>query len=495
AAFAQALPWAIGSVALLLVAPPPSLAVVVLALAAWAGTATAMRGMFLPFVTATATMLAPLSAVLIASGGLWLTTALAVLAAATLAGIAAWANERALQQALETAREQAARAAEAEVQLEQARNRAAAVERASQEKTRFVASVSHDLRQPIHAVGLFVAALREQQHAPQAQALIERLERAIRGLDDLFDRLLDIGRLDSGRVTPNLSPFQVAPLMQTLESRFAALAEQRSLRFRVRVVGQHAVRSDPALLTEVLMNLLSNAFRYTHRGGILLAARPRGDRVLFQIWDTGEGIDAQHQATIFDEFVQLDSTSPDRRKGMGLGLAIVRRLCDALGCEISLRSVRGRGSVFEVAVPATVEAPAQTRFPGAPSDMSALGGTLVLVVDDDVDILIGMKAVLTHWDCFVLLARGIDEALRDIEASERFPDLLITDHQLGDGVTSADVVAAVQQAVPLRLPVLVISGEASAELEQSVRARGWAFLHKPVNPARLGEALSAMLAR
>ncbi|MBP7660712.1 MAG: response regulator [Burkholderiaceae bacterium] len=374
---------------------------------------------------------------------------------------------------------------EAALAREQAAHALSAAHQAVHEKTRFLAAASHDLRQPIHAIGLFVGALKEEIRDGRGRYLVDRLERSMAGLDELFNRLLDISRLDAGTIEPKVSVFAIGPLLQTLETRFAHMAEQRRLDFRVHVPRPCSVRSDPALLVEILMNLLSNAFRYTERGGILMGTRRRGDRLLIQVWDTGIGIAPEQTEKIFGEFVQLGNSSRDRRHGLGLGLAIVRRLSDGLGCPVSVRSRPRRGSVFEISVPLSAEPAPIERNPDPDFDPALLQGMLVLVVDDELDILIGMEALLVSWGCFVILARSVAEARRHLDQTERFPDLLITDHRLGENTGSADVVAAVSELVPVPVPVIVVSGDAAAPLQALANRHGWSLLPKPVNPERL----------
>lgn len=364
-----------------------------------------------------------------------------------------------------------------------------AAEQASLDKTRFLAAASHDLRQPVHAIGLFIGALREEIRDGRARWLLDRLERAMAGLDELFDRLLDISRLDAGTVQPTMSAVAVRPLLQRLESRFSREAEERGLALRVRA-GDWTVRSDAALLEDMLGNLLSNAFRYTARGGVLLAARRRGGHVVLQVWDTGAGIAERDRELVFQEFVQLGDAPRDRNKGLGLGLAIVRRLAGVLGVRVALRSRVGRGSVFELHVPLATEADLPLAAPVEPLEREALQGLMVLVVDDEDDVLDGMKALLGGWGCFVLAARSADDAARQLAASERFPDVVITDHRLPPSQTSETVVATVEALMPAPVPVILISGEASSALEQQALARGWRYLHKPVNPQRLRSLLA-----
>jgi len=367
---------------------------------------------------------------------------------------------------------------------EQARAALARSRESDDQRTRFLAAATHDLRQPVHAVTLFVAALRAEPLAGRAGELAERLDRSLAGLDELFNRLLDISRLDAGAVPPRRSVFPIAGLLAPLEARFGPVAAERGLRLRVRAGALAHVDSDPALLVEMLMNLLSNAFRYTARGGVLLGVRRRGDTLLLQVWDTGAGIPRDRLESVFEEFVQLDNPSHDRRRGLGLGLAIVRRLSNALAHPVTVRSRPGRGSVFSIAVP--LAAPPATPVAGeGPAGTEAVRGLLILVVDDEIDILLATEALLSSWGCHVLLARGVDEALRRVDDSERYPDLLITDHRVADQGTGFEVVEAVRRAMPLPIPVLMLSGDASPALEQRARERGLRFLGKPVDARRL----------
>lgn len=360
-------------------------------------------------------------------------------------------------------------------------------------QSRFITEVCHDLRQPVHAIGLFIGALRDRELDPESHRLVERLARATLGLDELFHRLLDIGRLDAGAVTPRISAFPIAPLLQTLSDRFSATARERSLEWRLRITHETWVRSDPVLLAELLMNVLSNATRYTKTGGILLAVRRRSGRAVVEVWDTGPGIAAHELDHVFDEFVRLQSRESSRhRAGLGLGLAIVRRLASVLDCQVRVRSRPGRGSVFSISVPMTDPPETQLRQP-LPPPVDALRGALMLVVDDDADSLAAMHAVLQGWGCFVLLARSIAEAVREVDQSPRFPDAIVTDHRLAEGSTSRSVVAAVAAGLPQPIPVIVVSADNEDELRREVEEAGWTFIAKPVEAAQLRSVLEARI--
>ncbi len=364
---------------------------------------------------------------------------------------------------------------------------------ASAQKSHFLAAASHDLRQPIHAITLFVAALAAEQLEGRNRYLVDRLHRSLAGLDELFNRLLDISRLDTGAIEARMAVFPMTPLLQNLDARFAQLASNKHIEFRVRLGATANIYSDPALLIEIVMNLLSNAFRYTERGGVLLATRRRGGQLLIQIWDTGPGIAKENLELIFREFVQLDNPSRDRRKGLGLGLAIVRRLADTLNHQVRVYSRLGRGSLFEIAVPISNELPLLKDVAANEAPQTDLTGLLILVVDDEIEVLLAMEALLSAWGCFALLARSIPEALSRLSACERFPDALLTDHAVADGVGSAEIIEAVRSAVPIEMRVAVVSGEASAALEKSITASGWTFMSKPINPDKLREFLGKTL--
>ena len=224
---------------------------------------------------------------------------------------------------------------------------------------------------------------------------------------------------------------------------------------------------------------------------ILWTTREPGEgRVEFSVSDTGPGIARENLELIFREFVQLDYPSRDRRKGLGLGLAIVRRLAEALDHQVSVYSRLGRGSLFEIAVPISADLPALQESAKDDVPINDLSGLLILVVDDEIEVLLAMEALLSAWGCFALLARSIPEALSRLAACERFPDALLTDHAVADGVSSFEIIEAVRAEVPIEMRIAVVSGEANSALEKQITAAGWGFMSKPINPQALREFLS-----
>lgn len=364
-------------------------------------------------------------------------------------------------------------------------------EQACMDKTRFLAAASHDLRQPIHAISLFVAALKSEVFEIRTRYLVDRLDRALAGLDSLFNCLLDISRLDAGLVTPSMKAVDAQAIAQTLESRFMPLAANKLLDFRVRCKTGLKLRSDPDLLIELLSNLLANAFRYTQSGRVLLTFREHDGRALVQIWDTGCGISEDQLVVIFDEFVQLNNPARDRRRGLGLGLSIVKRLANMLGHSLEVRSQPGRGSCFGLRAELGADAvPMHYDTLSEALPAAHLDGALVLVVDDEIDILAAMEALLSSWGCISILARSPEEAARYVETSLRFPDLIISDHRLANHQTSIDVVEAVSAKIPYPLPAIVISGEATPTLIADIESMGWLFMSKPVNVEHLRAAIA-----
>ncbi|MFG5411204.1 HAMP domain-containing sensor histidine kinase [Piscinibacter sakaiensis] len=273
-----------------------------------------------------------------------------------------------------------------------------AAEVANRAKTQFFAAASHDLRQPLHALGLFAEALRQKSHDDEAIHLVNSINGSVDALEALFSELLDITRIDSGGVAVAPQSFEVGDILRKLRLHFEPTAFEKGLALRLRGARQ-VVFADPLLVERVLRNLVSNAIRYTHDGSVLVGARRRGDQVLLQVWDTGVGIPAEEQARIFEEFYQVPlrpgDAAPDpglQRKGLGLGLAIVRRLAALMGAPLSMRSVPGRGTVFSLCLPVGRLAREATLPPHASGPLRlTLEGRLIVVVEDEPAVRAGLE--------------------------------------------------------------------------------------------------------
>lgn len=367
------------------------------------------------------------------------------------------------------------------VELSQARDRA---DQASRAKSQFFAAASHDLRQPLHAMGLFAAALSAKAREPDVANLVTSISSSVEALEGLFNELLDISKIDSGKVKPEITDVSVTALFDRLRMDFEPEAFDRGLSFRMPSRSAW-VRSDPVLLERILRNLISNAMRYTRTGGVLVSTRLRKGKLRFEVWDTGMGIAPDDQARIFEEFVQLANAERDRRKGLGLGLSIVQRLAALLGHPVSLSSRPGRGTVFRVDVPmgrAPVVRVATARVERSQAD---LGGRCILVIDDEASIVDGMSALLGSWGADALIAGTAAEAMAQVTARDAPPDLIIADYQLRDGEIGPEVVTAVRRHFGIEIPAILVTGSATPERLEEARDLGHHLLLKPVMPAKL----------
>jgi len=372
------------------------------------------------------------------------------------------------------------------------------LELANLAKSRFLATASHDLRQPLHALGLFVAQLRPDMSVEERSRIVERVKASVAAMNELFNALLDISKLDAGALAPNVADFPVAQLLQRIEATFAEPARENKLSLRV-VPSDVWVRSDFILLERVLFNLVSNAVRYTSRGGVVVGCRKRGGQLRIEVWDTGPGIAEEERQNIFSEFYRVGDPERDQRAGLGLGLAIVERLSQLLGLPIELVSTVGRGSRFAVVAP---QAPARATVPAArPAAprvaLDALHGKLVVVIDDDVSVLDGMAGLLRSWGSRVVsgdtAAAAIKGLGKGLGMRPQPPDLIISDYRLPDGRTGIEAIAQVRREYGAAIPAFLISGDTHPEPLQQARAHGLHLLHKPVDPMMLRAMVSRML--
>jgi signal transduction histidine kinase/CheY-like chemotaxis protein len=359
------------------------------------------------------------------------------------------------------------------------------LEAANQAKSRFVAAASHDLRQPLHALGLFVAQLHGKLHASERAQLISRIEEALSAMNELFSALLDISKLDAGATPINITVFPVAQLLAHAETTFAGAAREKELRFRASP-SDAWVRSDFILLQQIVFNLVHNALRYTRRGGVVVGCRKRGDQLRIEVWDSGVGIAADQHDKIFGEFYRLGEPDRDRRAGLGLGLAIVDRLCRLLDHPIEVKSTVGKGSVFAVTVPL---APADKRaieasiVPRAQPSLSY--DKLVLVIDDDPLVLEGMSGIFRKWGCRVITADSDSKALKAAAEQDDPPDLIISDYHLANGRTGIETIEWLRGELSAPIPAFLISGDTDPATLHEAKVKGFHLLHKPVNPMAL----------
>ena len=365
--------------------------------------------------------------------------------------------------------------------------------RADQEKSRFLAIASHDLRQPVHALGLFAATLEKRLKGTGEEPLVRNVVRSIDGLDRSFNAMLDISRLDAGTIEPNFQHFPLRDLFRRLHMHFAGQAELAGLNLRFSPGGKSVI-SDPQLLERILGNLIQNAIKYTERGGMVVVARTTATHFNVEVWDTGQGIRPADLPRIFDEFYQVGRGDRTRGQGLGMGLAIVKRLARLLGHRLTVASQPGRGTMFRISI-------AQGGLPDI-QDVTAAADTLpmpvlqprtVLIVDDEEAIREGLGMLLEEWGYQAVAAGTLEQAERMVHLLDAPPDLILSDLHLGDGPDGIAVIEAVRQRCGCEVPAILITGDTSHEEMRRATDSGHPVLFKPVQPRKLLNALRGLV--
>jgi PAS domain S-box-containing protein len=379
---------------------------------------------------------------------------------------------------------------------EQLRNSLRQLEEKELSKTRFLAAAGHDLRQPMTAATLYVDTLKLTAPTPRQNEIIGKLELSMNTFSGLLERLLDISKFDAGLVKPQIDSYNLANLFIWLEHNFAQEARSKRLRFLLffPMSRQLIVRTDIGLLQSVLMNLVSNAIKFTAQGGILIGARLRGDTVLVQVWDTGIGMDDTNIHRIFDEFYQVANPQRNRTVGLGLGLSIAQRAMTLLGGEVTVHSRPGRGSVFSLHLPLNglrheIVQPPYHKTPAAAANTMLMNGKRIVVVEDDalvadalINLLQGTGAEVRHF-------HNAEEALRHADIAKA--DYFVVDYALGGALSGLQFLETLQQKQQAPLRAVVVTGETSSQFIAGVADSPWPVLHKPVNSARLVSCLFA----
>ncbi len=368
--------------------------------------------------------------------------------------------------------------------VEELRAQKKAAEEANVAKSRFLAVASHDLRQPLHALELFVQALEDSSLPAHAQQLVTNVRRSVNSMEELFDALLDISRLDAGVVRARVDVIPVAALLDRLSFEYGTVAQRKGLALEVMKTSLY-VRSDPTLLARILRNLVANAVRYTERGRVVVGCRRRGDQVSIEVWDTGPGIPPEKHAEVFQEFTQLREPERDRRKGLGLGLAIVERLTKLLGHTVTLRSVPGKGSVFAIGLPRAHLAAAAIWDSNEVTSRFDLQGRLALLLQNESRGRAELEQLLRGWQCEVI-AVGAGQVREVLGNLRRPPDLIIVGHPTG-GESAVALVEMLRNEFNVDVPALLVGGE-PAEAASALPA-----LHGPFNAARLRTLIHNLL--
>ncbi|MGQ0455707.1 MAG: ATP-binding response regulator [Hyphomicrobium sp.] len=380
--------------------------------------------------------------------------------------------------------------AHANLELRDARD---AAERANLFKTRFFTAVGHDLLQPLHAARLTLAELTDQQAKPENRRLAGNVSHALSTIEELLTSILDISKLEAGVFVPNVQPISVSDIFDQLAASLEPLTRRKNLALRIRPT-QLGVLSDPLMLRRTLQNLLVNAVNYTSSGGLLLAARKRGDKVAIEVWDTGPGIATAERDRIFEEFQRGAASERSGGVGFGLGLSIVKRMSEALGHRLELRSRIGRGSRFSVIAPYCATASsAQLSIANRPIEDSSLIAYPVIVIDNDLGVLDAMQTLLARWGADVRLARDLDD-VTEIVADQAFkPAIILADFHLDGGVIGIEAIERVRHACNARLPAILITADRTEITSQAARTAACEILHKPVRPAELRALMQHLL--
>lgn len=374
--------------------------------------------------------------------------------------------------------------------LEQLRVQKRRAEEACLGKSRFLAMASHDLRQPLHALRLFVQALQERQLPVHERELVANVRRSVDAMDELFDALLDISRLDAGAVRGRVASFPLEELFERLRFEFVIVAQQKGLRLSIHKT-QACVRSDPDLLMQILRNLLSNALRYTQRGGVVMGCRWGRSQLRIEVWDSGCGIPPEQHVRVFQEFTQLDNPERDRRKGRGLGLAIVERLARLLSHPITLRSRVGVGTVFAVSLPRGVQQE-RARPPVVAGEQATafdLSGLSVLVIEEDPAARASLERLLGRWGCQVVAVASGAQAIDSLGVLQRPLQVILVEYRLREQASGLMVLQRLEGGLGPEVPALVVMADSIQE-RRDCEAGGAPVLSKPVNPARLRTLLA-----
>lgn len=377
--------------------------------------------------------------------------------------------------------------------LRQRERQLAAAQQADREKSRFLAIASHDLRQPVHALGLFAGTLERRLQGTEQEPLVRNVMRSIDGLERSFNAMLDISRLDAGTVEPNVQHFPLRDVFRRLHMQYAGQAESSGLGLRFSPGGK-SVSSDPQLLERILGNLVQNALRYTARGGVVVVARSVRTHIHVEVWDTGVGIGPVDLPRIFEEFYQCGRNERNRTQGLGMGLAIVKRLAHLLGHGLTVSSRPGRGTVFRVAI--ALGGLAEIRDATAAADtqpMPVLQARTVLVVDDEEAIREGLRILLEEWGYAVVCAASAEGAQHAAATMELPPDLIVSDLHLGGGPDGIAAIAAVRRQCGYEVPAIVVTGDTAHEEIQRAADAGHTVLVKPLQARKLLAALRGMV--
>ncbi len=367
----------------------------------------------------------------------------------------------------------------------------AAAEKANLAKSQFLAAASHDLRQPLHALGLFAGSLGTLALDDEARDLADQIQNNVAAMERLFNTLLDVSRLDAGVVTVRPEPVSIQTLFARIESSFSALSAHAGVTLRA-VAQDYWVMADPVLLEQIVANLVMNGITYAPGGNVIVTAERQSDAITIAVRDSGIGIAIDDQERIFDEFVQLGNAERDRTKGLGLGLAIAQRTARLLKTEISIDSAPGRGSCFGISLPETAAIVRPTPVP-ADAGGDLVAGLRLLLIDDDVAVRSACAGLFERWRVAASIVETPGEALAMIAAGQRF-DVLICDYRLGDGQDGLTAIAQIQASQNPPPAACLLTGDLDPDIMMRANAAGVPLLQKPLLPGALRAVLNHLAA-
>lgn len=371
----------------------------------------------------------------------------------------------------------------AKTQLELLRAKEEA-EQSSRSKTRFLAAASHDLRQPLHALELYIANLSSDTRKEDMEHILRQMGKSAYELRELLNCLFDISRYDADMAKVNLRSFTISQIIEDLDIEFKGLSIQEKRPLKIRY-SDALVESDPVLLHRIIRGLVNNALKHAQKGRVLVGFRPAGENIRCEVWDSGVGISEEDQPKIFEEFYQVQNAHRDREQGLGLGLALIKRMCDVLGHDMGMRSEPGKGSVFWFEIKRSMQTadPVWEQSNSVSSNES--NSACVLCIDDERVILDGMSMLISQWGYEVITATSPYEAIEKLKSASKVPDIFLCDYRLADGINGLEAISMVNRFLNEEVPSVLITGDMAEEISQEAESLGHKVLLKPLNPAFL----------
>lgn len=364
---------------------------------------------------------------------------------------------------------------------------------ANKAKSSFLAAASHDLRQPLHAMGFFIESLKKQIVNPAQIYLLQKIEHTSSNLRGQLNDLLDISKIDAGIIRPHVIPLSVNDIFRALKRGLSPLAQEKKILFKTQNISW-IIESDAHMLDRILNNLVSNAIRYTDNGGkILLGCRKRGDYLRIEVHDTGIGIPNHLIDNIFAEYYQINNPERDQNRGLGLGLSIVKGMCDLLFHKITVHSTIGKGTSFMITVPLSDKMPEMTHDSGHSFNLTFKKGKIILI-DDESDVLDAMSQLLGNWGHTVLPFGAEKDALNYLSRHDFIPDMVITDFRLREKRTGTQAIDAINNYFKKKIPAIIITGDTARDRMLQAQESGHILLHKPIVPAKLRTVINHTLA-